>query len=69
LLESFGAIDQLEGFVSAHGRRFYKVPAQSGQELRLRKTEDGGRVPGVITGQGVEVVPFFAGKTLGWEIV
>lgn len=69
LLESFGALDQLEGFVSAHGRKFYGVPAKEGEVLKLRRTQEGeGKVPGLIKGHGVEVVPFFAGKQLGWEI-
>lgn len=70
LLESFGGLDKLEGFVSTHGRDFYGVRAKEGEKVRLRRTkEGGGKVPGVIRGEGVEVVPFWAGKQLGWEIV
>lgn len=70
LLESFEALDKLEGFVSGHGRKFYGVQAKEGVELRLRRTgKEGGVVPGVIRGDGVEVVPFWAGQQLGWEIV
>lgn len=69
LLESFGALDKLEGFVSGHGRKFYGEPAKEGQELRLRRTkEDEGFVKGTFRGDGVEVMPFWAGKRLGWEI-
>jgi dihydroorotase len=70
LLEGFGALDKLEGFVSAHGRKFYGVPAKEGDVLRLKRTTEGkGVVPGLIKGDGVEVVPFWAGKQLGWEII
>ncbi|TYJ53169.1 dihydroorotase, homodimeric type [Cryptococcus floricola] len=70
LLESFGALDKLEGFVSGHGRAFYKVSAKAGQEIKLRKTgEEEGFVRGTFKGDGVEVMPFWAGKRLGWEIV
>jgi dihydroorotase len=71
LLEGFGALDKLEGFVSGHGRKFYGVPAKEGDGLRLRRVEKGlgKRVPSVLRGDGgVEVVPFWAGKELGWEI-
>lgn len=69
LLEGFGALDKLEGFVSGHGRKFYGEPAKEGQELRLRRTkEDEGFVKGTFRGDGVEVMPFWAGKRLGWEI-
>lgn len=71
LLESFGALDKLEGFISSNGRKFYGVEAKSGSgDVKLRRTtEESASVPGVIRGDGVEVVPFWAGKQLGWEIV
>ncbi|KIR30774.1 dihydroorotase, homodimeric type [Cryptococcus deuterogattii 99/473] len=69
LLESFGALDKLEGFVSGHGRKFYGEPAKKGQELTLRRTkENEGFVKGTFRGDGVEVMPFWTGKRLGWEI-
>jgi len=69
LLESFGALNELEGFVSGNGRKFYGVPAKEGEEVQLRRST-GKRVPSVLRGEvGVEVVPFWAGKELGWEIV
>jgi dihydroorotase len=67
LLESFGALDRLEGYVSGHGRKFYGIPAKEGQEIVLKRGKT--RVPGLIRGPGAEVVPFWAGKDLGWEIV
>jgi dihydroorotase len=77
LLESFGALDQLEGFISKNGRKFYGVEAKEGESVTLRRTntaghgdKSSGKVPGVLRGEeGVEVVPFWAGKELAWEIV
>lgn len=70
LLESFGALDKLQGFVSDNGRKFYGVPAKEGEVVTLRRTPKGGdKVPGLIRGEGAEVVPFWAGNELGWEIV
>lgn len=70
LLESFGALDKLEGYVSEHGREFYGIPAEKGQNIKLRRTSEGQKVPGLLRGEGgIEVVPFWAGKELGWEIV
>lgn len=69
LLESFGALDKLEGYVSEHGREFYGIPAEKGQNVKLRRTSGGQKVPGLLRGEGgIEVVPFWAGKDLGWEI-
>ena len=69
LLDSFDALDKLEAFVSGNGRKFYGIPPKQGNEITLRKVQ-GQRVPSVIRGEGgVEVVPFWAGKELDWEIV
>lgn len=85
LLDSFGALDQLENYVSNHGRRFYgaSVPAAR-QKLKLKRVDvssasEAAKVPLVCvhpdhaaisdTEKGkLQVVPFWAGKTLGWEI-
>jgi dihydroorotase len=72
LLEGFGALDKLQGFVSDNGRRFYGVEAKPADQVTLRRIESGkGKpVPGLLRGEGgIEVVPFWAGKELGWEIV
>lgn len=83
LLESFGALDKLEGFVSANGRRFYKAPlSASSQKLKLKRSAvegEEGRVPVVCIHpehrdvgderkDKVQVVPFWAGKKLSWTI-
>ncbi|TBU49578.1 Dihydroorotase homodimeric type [Dichomitus squalens] len=69
LLESFGALDKLEGFVSGHGRAFYERPVGEGAvRVVLRRASNH-----VVASQGygagpTHVVPFWAGKQLGWEI-
>lgn len=70
LLEEFGALDKLEGFVSSNGRRFYgkEVAAGSKTKVRLHKSLSG-LIPsayGIHDGQSV--VPFMAGKTISWAI-
>ena len=67
LLESFGALDQLENYVSKHGRAFYGDEAKTGQEVTLKRAA-GSKVPPRITAEGIEIVPFWAGKELAWEI-
>jgi dihydroorotase len=69
LLESFGALDKLEGFVSKNGRAFYKkeVASTDGNDIvRLRKRKAG--VTGKYTLKEEEVVSFWSGKDLDWEI-
>lgn len=39
LLERFGALHSLEGYVSTHGRKFYGYPVPEGQNLRLRRVK------------------------------
>ncbi|RPD67118.1 Dihydroorotase [Lentinus tigrinus ALCF2SS1-7] len=70
LLESFGALDKLEGFVSTHGRAFYgRRASASDRRVVLRRVSS--KVVG-IEGYGAgptHVVPFWAGKAIGWELV
>jgi dihydroorotase len=69
LLESFGALAQLDGFVSTHGRRFYERPSPAyARPVRLRRTQDY-VVPEKWALEQEAVVPFWAGKSLGWKIV
>ncbi|EIM88476.1 Dihydroorotase [Stereum hirsutum FP-91666 SS1] len=72
LLESFGALDNLENFTSTYGRRFYRREISgagaAAAKVTLRKV--GGRVVDERwTLEGESVVPFWAGKELGWEII
>ncbi|GAA5857042.1 hypothetical protein JCM8547_007928 [Rhodosporidiobolus lusitaniae] len=65
-------LENLVGFCSAHGRKFYGFPAPEGQEVTIRRVE-GKRVEKAFRyekeGQGEEfVIPFLAGEKIGWEI-
>ncbi|EMD40694.1 hypothetical protein CERSUDRAFT_149009 [Gelatoporia subvermispora B] len=69
LLESFGALDRLEGFVSSHGRTFYGFPIAEGEHgVVLRKTPGKVVEEKFIDGEQ-SVIPFWAGREIGWEIV
>lgn len=70
LLESFGALDKLSGFVCTFGRAFYKVEGPRGVgEIILRKIDkEAYVVPECLESGGLTVVPFWAGKKLGWRI-
>ncbi|KZT12754.1 dihydroorotase [Laetiporus sulphureus 93-53] len=69
LLDSFGALDRLEGFVSTNGRAFYGVPARADKDRITLKRVQGRLVPESWEEGGQSVVPFWAGKELNWEIV
>ena len=74
LLESFGALPRLEGFASAHGRAFYGRPAAGdGDATARRVTLRRAAADSVVGIEGygageTHVVPFWAGKHIGWEI-
>lgn len=67
LLESFGALDTLENFVSGFGRAFYGRETTEGK-VTLRKVSDKVVEESWSLGDA-SVVPFWAGKEIGWEIV
>jgi dihydroorotase len=70
LLESFGALDKLEVFVSKNGRAFYKNGVIStdggGDIVRLRRRK--AAVKGKYSLREQDVIPFWCGKDLEWEI-
>ncbi|KAJ7368029.1 hypothetical protein DFH08DRAFT_830121 [Mycena albidolilacea] len=70
LLESFDALDKLEGFVSTFGRCFYRreLSAENTSNVVLRKI-DGHVVEGKYGADEESVVPFWAGKEINWKIV
>ncbi|CUA70299.1 dihydroorotase [Rhizoctonia solani] len=67
LLESFGALDRLNGFASTNGRKFYKKELPVAAPVVKLK-----RSPATVTSQwnldGDSVTPFWAGKQLGWQL-
>ncbi|EOQ99329.1 Dihydroorotase [Wallemia ichthyophaga EXF-994] len=71
LLESFGALDKLEGFVSKNGRAFYNIAPKTDKAVTLVKQDT--TVPVEYTksnGEGDSVVvPFMAGKTIKWQLL
>ena len=72
LLESFGAFDKLEGFVSTHGRAFYgRVLSEqdAGKAVTLRRPT-GKKIVEESYALGSDVlVPFWTGREINWEIV
>lgn len=70
LLESFGALNRLPGFVSGHGRAFYKRAAGEGEKaIKLQKIPEGKMVEERYILGDESLVPYWAGKPLNWEIV
>ena len=62
VFDELGALDKLEGFASEHGPAFYGLPFNDGT-VTLERTPH--LVPETIDG----LVPFHAGRTLGWRLV
>jgi dihydroorotase len=60
-----GRLDNLEAFASLSGPRFYGLPVNEGT-VTLERSEV--RVPERIESDGIELVPFHAGETLGWKL-
>ena len=64
VFEAEGALDNFEAFASVNGPRFYGLPLNEGiVTLERAKVE----VPERIQSDGIELVPFHAGETLGWK--
>jgi dihydroorotase len=61
VFEEEGTLDQLEGFASEHGPRFYGLPLNADQVTLERAPVV---VPATIGG----MVPFLAGQTLSWRL-
>ncbi|KAL9712517.1 dihydroorotase [Leucoagaricus gongylophorus] len=68
LLDSFGALDKLPGFVSTFGRAFYKRPAEPDRIVLLRKVSGGKLIDEKYEQGGNQLVPFWTGRCLSWEI-
>ena len=71
LLESFGALERLSGFVSEFGRAFYKRGPRVPTNVILVRGEEENVIPDTFfnaPGQDV-VTPFWAGKQLKWKIL
>jgi len=73
LLESFGALDRLEGFVSTFGRLFYKRElrgdnAAQAPTVVLKRVEGGELIKEGWAEGGQEVIPFWSGQKIDWVI-
>lgn len=68
LLDSFGALEKLQGFSSTYGRAFYKREKFSGKPILLQRVEGGKAIDESWNQGDQEVVPFWSGKKLDWVI-
>ncbi|KAF9651054.1 Dihydroorotase [Thelephora ganbajun] len=73
LLESFGALDRLEGFVSTFGRSFYKRELLGGNAAQiptivLKRVEGGELIKEGWSEGEQKVIPFWSGKKIDWVI-
>ena len=59
-----GALDRLEAFASENGPRFYRLPLNE-DRVTLERVDTA--VADLLELDGVSVVPFHAGETLGWR--
>lgn len=58
--------EAIEGFLSEHGRAFYKVARPAGQGLGIRLEKKGDVIPETVRSKDgdIEIVPFGRGKTV-----
>jgi dihydroorotase len=64
VFEEEGAIDRLEAFAAEHGANFYGLPLNEGTVTLDRSASD---VPDSLGMGDIELVPFLAGRELGWS--
>lgn len=68
LLESFGALDRLQNFVSNYGRAFYGRKAGANARRIVLDKVNNYRMEDTWTFDDESVRPFWGGKELGWQI-
>ena len=66
VFDSKNALQQLEGFMSRNGPRFYDLPVNQ-DEIVLRKSE--WTVPQALPFHDTDIIPFKAGESLNWQVV
>lgn len=67
--EKVDCLQQLKGFVSDHGKRFYGISDENVVcKDRVVLVKRAHNVPGVIASESLTVVPFKAGKELNWAV-
>ncbi|KAF8314750.1 Dihydroorotase [Clavulina sp. PMI_390] len=67
ILSSIGALDRLQGFVSDHGRAFYKQAAKPSEVVRLQKSKT--RITEVLSLGSDDVAPFWSGRELDFSLL
>lgn len=70
-LESFGALNRLVEFSCINGRKFYGFPIDNSTSIKLSRTETAVPLEYAYSdenGKACTLVPYMAGKTLGWSI-
>jgi dihydroorotase len=65
VFEEEGALDKLEAFASENGANFYGLPLNEGTVTLQREPAD---VPDSLGMGEIELVPFLAGRELGWSL-
>ncbi len=65
VFEEEGALDRLEAFASQNGPAFYGLPPNEGTVTLERMPCD---VPDLLGMGDIELVPFLAGRELGWSL-
>jgi dihydroorotase len=66
VFDADGALDHFEAFASLNGPRVYGLALNEGT-VTLKRAEV--EVAGRIESDGIELVPFHAGETLGWKFL
>jgi dihydroorotase len=64
--ESANSLDKLEAFASFYGPDFYELP-RNREQITLTKTT--WRIPNEVPFPESELVPFWAGQEIRWQMV
>ena len=64
VFEEEGALDRFEAFASENGPNFYRLPLNEGTITLERTSND---VPDALGAGDIELVPFLAGREIGWS--
>ena len=65
VFEEEGALDRFEAFASLNGPRFYGLPVNESTVTLVKREQ---AVPETIPAAATQVVPFMAGRTIGWSL-
>nr|WP_224745904.1 dihydroorotase [Neiella litorisoli] len=65
IFDDIGCLDKLEGFASLHGPKFYGLPVNEKTVTLIREPW---QMPESVKVGADDMVPFFAGQTLNWQV-